>query len=440
MLQRWLLAAIALLPLCVGAVDLEQALERARLADPGFQAAKQELIGLMEVVPQAQAALLPNASLSAGRNRVWLDREDGGVSSTADYFSQNGTLSVRQPILRLPQWVQLKQAKTQEATREPARRRAEADLLLRVASAYFDLLYAGQSLDYIEALATASLEQLRAARRGFELGQGTRTDIDDAQARYDLAMAQGVQARQNRVLAERQLALQLGLGQGEPIKLAILPLQVTQAPAAGGSLDHWLSLAQQHNPDLQLARAKLALAQLEVDKAQAGHYPTVDAIGQRSLSKSENTQFPRSSYFSTQIGVQINIPLYAGGATESAIRQALANRERERFAVEQVSNDLAIKVQREHNTLIEGEKRLQAARQSLLSAEQLVISTGRGMMAGTRTIVDRLNAMQRRAEARRELALVLYQLHLARLKLAVLAAPDGQEAVDEVNRLLVASP
>ena len=97
MLQRWLLAAIALLPFCVGAVDLKQALERARLADPGFQAAKQELIGLMEVVPQAQAALLPNASLSAGRNRVWLDREDGGVSSTADYFSQNSTLSLRSP-------------------------------------------------------------------------------------------------------------------------------------------------------------------------------------------------------------------------------------------------------------------------------------------------------------------------------------------------------
>ena len=83
---------------------------------------------------------------------------------------------------------------------------------------------------------------------------------------------------------------------------------------------------------------------------------------------------------------------------------------------------------------------MQAARQSLLSAEQLVISTGRGMMAGTRTIVDRLNAVQRRAEARRELALVLYQLHLARLKLSALASPDGQEAVEEVNRLLVAAP
>jgi outer membrane protein TolC len=236
------------------------------------------------------------------------------------------------------------------------------------------------------------------------------------------------------------LALQIGLSQAEVLSLAQLPLQITQAPAAGGTLDHWLSLAQQHNPDLQLARAKLTLAQLEVDKAQAGHYPTVDAVGQRSLSKSENTQFPRSNYFSTQIGLQVNIPLYGGGATESAIRLAVATRERERFTVEQVSNDLAIKVQREHNTLTEGEKRLQAARQSLMSAEQLVISTGRGMMAGTRTIVDRLNALQKRAEARRELALVLYQLHLARLKLAALAAPDWQEPVEDINRLLVALP
>jgi outer membrane protein TolC len=163
-------------------------------------------------------------------------------------------------------------------------------------------------------------------------------------------------------------------------------------------------------------------------------------VGQRSISKSENTQFPRSSYFTTQVGIQINVPLYGGGATESAVRQAVANRERERFLLEQVSHELTLKVQREHNALAEGTDRLQAARQSLASAEQLVISTGRGMMAGTRTIVDRLNAVQKRAEARRELALVLYQLHLASLKLSALASPDGQEAVEDLNRLLVAAP
>jgi outer membrane protein TolC len=217
-------------------------------------------------------------------------------------------------------------------------------------------------------------------------------------------------------------------------------LQTTQAPSAGPSLEYWQAQAQSNNPDLQLARARLALVQLEVEKARAGHHPTVDLVGQRAISKSENTQFPSSSYLTTQVGVQINVPLYSGGATDSAVRQALANREREHFLLEQVINDLVIKVQREHNALTEGADRLRAARQSLASAEQLVISTGRGMMAGTRTIVDRLNAVQRHAEARRELALVLYQLHLARLKLSVLASPDGHEAVEEVNRLLVAAP
>ena len=435
-----LLAALCWTSAWVGAMDLKQAVERARQSDPAFQAARQELAGLAEVVPQAQAALLPNASLSASRNRVWLDRDDGGVASSSNYLSQSSALVVRQPLWRAPQQVQLQQARTQAGTQDSVRRRAEADLLVRVASAYFDLLYAQQTVEYIEAVATASQEQLKAARRSFELGQGTRTDIDDAQARYDLAMAQGVQARQNRVLAERQVALLLGLGEGQSLRLAQLPLQVTQAPSAQAPLSHWLAQAQAHNPDLQLARARLALAQLEVDKASAGHHPTVDVVGQRSISKSENTQFPSSSYFTTQVGIQINVPLYSGGATESMVRQAVANRERERFLLEQVSNDLTIKVQREHNALAEGADRLQAARQSLASAEQLVISTGRGMMAGTRTIVDRLNAMQKRAEARRELALVLYQLHLARLKLSALASPDGQEAVDDVNRLLVAAP
>jgi len=435
-----LLAVLCCASAWAGAMDLKQALERARQSDPAFQAAQQELAGLAEVVPQAQAALLPNASLSASRNRVWLDRDDGGVASSSNYFSQSSALVLRQPLWRAPQWVQLQQARTQAGTQDSVRRRAEADLLVRVASAYFDLLYATQTVEYIEAVATASQEQLRAARRSFELGRGTRTDIDDAQARFDLAGAQGVQARQNRVLAERQVALLLGLGQGQAVRVALLPLQVTQAPSAGASLAHWQAQAQAHNPDLQLARARFALAQLEVDKVHAGHHPTVDLVGQRSISKSENTQFPSSGYFSTQVGVQINVPLYSGGATESAVRQALANRERERFLLEQVMNDLTIKVQREHNALAEGADRLQAARQSLASAEQLVISTGRGMMAGTRTIVDRLNAVQRRAEARRELALVLYQLHLARLKLSALASPDGQEAVEEVNRLLVEAP
>jgi outer membrane protein TolC len=166
----------------------------------------------------------------------------------------------------------------------------------------------------------------------------------------------------------------------------------------------------------------------------------LDLVGQRAISKSENTQSPRSNYLSTQIGVQLNVPLFAGGAVSSAVRQALANRDRERFVLEQVRKDLMLKVEREFNTLTEGGDRLAAARQSLHSARQLVVSVGKGIQAGTRTVIDRTHAMQRQAEALRELALVQYQLQLARLRLAALSGTGLTEAVEEVNRQLAAQP
>jgi protease secretion system outer membrane protein len=418
-------------------MDLKEAFERALQVDPALQASRQELLGLEEVVPQARAALLPNVSASASRNRVWLDREELGVSSASKYFSQNNTLVVRQPLWRRPQWVQLEQARTQAGTAEFVRRRAQADLLVRLSAAYFDLLYAERTLEFVAAVATASVQQLRSARRVFELGQGTRTDIDEAQARYDQAQAQSVQARQNRDYARRQMALLVGQ---EVLSLKSARVESAVPPQITGSLDDWLALARSGNADLQLARARLALAELEVRRAQAGHDPTLDLIGQRSLSKSENTQFPNSSYDTTQIGLQLNLPIFAGGAVSSAVRQAVANREREAFVVEQVSNDLTLKIQREVHSLQEGEDRLRAARQALLSAAQLVVSTTKGVQAGTRTVLDTLNAAQREAEVRRELALVHYQLQLSRLRLAALCGEDLLASAEQLSRQLQAAP
>lgn len=438
MLTRSLLGlGLVLLGQAVGAMDLRQALERARVNDSAYQATRQEMIGLAEAVPQARAALLPNASLTASRNRVWLDREDEGSPSASSYYSLNNALVVRQPLWRRPQWVQLQQAKTQAGTEAFIGRKAEADLLVKVASAYFDLLYAEQSVVYTRAVLEASGQQLTGARRIFELGQGTRTDIDEAQARADLAVAQSQQARQALSYAQRQLSQLVG-----GVVAALQPLRIEQvsAPGLGQPLQELLDHALENNPDVQLASARLALAELEVSKSEAGHQPTLDLVGQRAISKSENTQSPRSNYLSTQIGVQLNVPLFAGGAVSSAVRQALANRDRERFVLEQVRKDLMLKVEREFNTLTEGGDRLAAARQSLHSARQLVVSVGKGIQAGTRTVIDRTHAMQRQAEALRELALVQYQLQLARLRLAALSGTGLTEAVEEVNRQLAAQP
>ena len=435
-MRRLLLCAVMLAAPLAQAMDLREAFDRARQVDPAFQAAGQELAALAQAVPLARAGLLPNASFNANRNRIWLDRQDNGLSSESNYYSQNTTLQLRQPLWRRAQWVQLQQAQTQAGTEDVIRQRALGDLLLRVASAYFDLLYARQGVSYVQAVSAASDQQLRAARRSFELGQGTRTDIDEAQARYDQAQAQGVQARQNEHYALRQLAILVGPFPGR--QPHGLPLDAEPARVEG-DLSVWLERARSYNPDVRLANSRKALAELEVRKTQAGHDPTVDLVAQRAISKSENTQFPRSGYFSSQIGVQLSMPIYAGGATEASVSQAVANLERERFLFEQTVNDVQLKLQREFQSLAEGSERLQAARQALHSASQLAISTAKGIQAGTRTVMDRLNAEQRKADALRELALVHYQLQLARLRLAVLAGEDLMPVVETINRQLRAT-
>lgn len=434
-MRRLLLCVVMLAAPLAQAMDLREAFERARQVDPAFQAAGQELAALAQAVPLARAGLLPNASFNANRNRVWLDRQDNGLSSESNYYSQNTTLQLRQPLWRRAQWVQLQQAQTQAGTEDVIRQRALGDLLLRVASAYFDLLYARQGVSYVQAVSAASDQQLRAARRSFELGQGTRTDIDEAQARYDQSQAQGVQARQNESYAMRQLAMLVGQSPGQPhgLPLDAEPVRVE------GDLGAWLDRVRSYNPDVQLARSRQTLAELEVRKTQAGHDPTVDLVAQRAISKSENVLSPRSGYLSSQIGVQLNMPIYAGGATSAAVSQAVANLERERFLLEQTVNDVQLKLQREFQSLAEGPERLQAARQALHSASQLAISTAKGIQAGTRTVVDRLNAEQRKADAFRELALVHYQLHLARLRLAVLAGEDLMPVVEAINQKLRAT-
>ena len=438
MRSRWLVSLVwVLLAQPVWGMDLRQALERARTSDSTYQATRQEMVGLAELVPHARAALLPNASLTASRNRVWLDREDEGSPSASSYYSLNNALVVRQPLWRRPQWVQLQQARTQAGTEAFIGRKAEADLLVKVASAYFDLLYAEQSIVYTQAVLEASGQQLTGARRIFEMGQGTRTDIDEAQARVDLAVAQSQQAKQALSYAHRQLAQLVG---GAVTALQPLRIEQVRAPQLSQPLQEMLEQAMEQNPDVQLATTRLALAELEVSKSEAGHQPTLDLVGQRAISKSENTQSPRSNYLSSQIGVQLNVPLFAGGAVNSAVRQALANRDRERFVLEQVRKDLTLKIEREFNTLTEGGDRLAAARQSLHSARQVVVSVGKGIQAGTRTVIDRTHATQKQAEALRELALVQYQLQLARLRLAALSGTGLSEALDEVNRQLGAQP
>jgi outer membrane protein/protease secretion system outer membrane protein len=308
----WVTSAVA------QAMDLKQVYEKALRNDPQYLAARQDMMALAEVYPQALAQLLPNVGLNASRNSVNLTKVDSDVSTQLDYLSLNNSIVVRQALYRKPQFAQLQQASVQQKSLVFIEEKAGADLVLRVTNAYFDALYAVDTYAQLQATVDAAQQQLRAARRIFESGQGTRTDVDEAQARADQAQAQWLMAKQNLTYTQRQLAMLVG---EKVTPSAMLRSDLPWSSTAVDSPDKVVQ-ALTHNPDIQLAKVKLETAELEVRKNQAGHWPTLDLVAQRSISKSENTQFPFTDYYTNQVGVQLNIPLYARGAVGSGARGA----------------------------------------------------------------------------------------------------------------------
>jgi outer membrane protein TolC len=277
---------------------------------------------------------------------------------------------------------------------------------------------------------------MKAAQRNFELGQGTRTDVDEARVRLDQANVQALQLRQQARYSQQQLALTLN----QPIN-TLVPVDpsLLLAKVPSKNLQSYIDLAHQNNPEAESGRAKLEIAKLEVAKAQSAHFPTLDLITQRSYSKSENVLTPMASYNTAQTGVQLNVPLFSGGYVNSTIRQSTYALERETQVLEQTLRNLSLQVRKEYQNISEGMARIQAMEQSERSSAQLVLSTQKGVMAGTRTVTDVLNAFQRLAESRRDLAQARYQYLLAHQKLLLLSGESTTDVVLQINKMLSGS-
>jgi protease secretion system outer membrane protein len=308
-------------------------------------------------------------------------------------------------------------------------------LVTRVGEAYFDALLAQDQVLLIEAQKTTYTTQLDAARKGLEAGTGTRTDIDEAQARLDLTLAQELEALQNVEYTRRRLESLMG----QPVDvLAGLDVErFNPTVPVPGLVDAWVERAEQASPELQSLRAQLDAARMEVDKAQAGHKPTLDAVAQWSRSNSDSVTNVNSRYDNKSIGLQLSVPLYAGGYVSSSVRQAVAAQERAREALEAARRDLGVRVHREFRGMTEGVLRVKALEQAVRSAEQAVLSNQKSYQAGSRTAVDVLNAQQQKTTAQRDLAQARYLYLVSRLRLQALAGYDRQVSVAQVNSALL---
>jgi len=420
-------------------MDLKQAYEAAVVNDANIRASRAGADASRERLPQAQAQRLPNVNFSASRNYNDLEsksRDFLGRPTRAEnqYYSDNQVLSVRQPLYRPLVNAQVRQARAQSAEADAALESDEQALVVRVGEAYFDALLAQDQLLLTAAQKKTYGVQLEAAGRGLTAGSGTRTDVDEAQARLDLALAQELEALQNVDFTRRRLEVLTG----QPVQ-TLAPLDVPrfrpQSPEPG-SVQAWIDRAEQASPELQALRAQLEAAQQEIEKAQAGHKPTLDAVAQWSRSNSDSVTSVNSRFENKTIGLQLNVPLYSGGFVNSTVRQAVASRERVRETLEAATRDLGVRVHQEFRGMTEGMLRVAALEQAVRSAEQAVLSNQRSFLAGARTTVDVLNAEQQKTTAQRDLAQARYLYLVAQLRLQSLAGQDRQANIVQASSVL----
>jgi TolC family type I secretion outer membrane protein len=422
-----------------GALTLSQAYRAAMEQDATIRAVRATTDARRERLPQARSQLLPNISASASRNKNDLTSTTpglGGLPVTNDekYTSSSRALTIRQPIFRPYQLADYKQAGAQVADANAQLDKETQNVAVRVVTAYLEALLAQEQLSLVLVQKNSYATQLDSARKRFTAGAGVRTDIDEAQARLDLAVARELEARQNVDYTRRALQVLVNmpvtaLAPLDPGKLRLLRPEPDR-------LEDWTQRAEITSPEIRSLMAQREAARYEIDKARAGHMPTLDAIAQWSVSDSDNVTRVNSKYDNKAIGLQLNIPIFAGGQVNSQTRQAVAELERAEQSLEALRRDLSLRVEREFRGITEGVARVGALEQAVRSSEIMVQSNKRSFEGGSRTLVDILNAEEQRVTALRDLAQARYQYILSRIRLQALAGTADDATIAEVDAWL----
>ncbi|HTH80441.1 MAG TPA: TolC family outer membrane protein [Ramlibacter sp.] len=420
------------------ALTLAEAYRLALEKDATLRTARAATDARRERLPQARAQLMPNLSASYGQNRNHLQSIQPGLSGPVAgeqfYNSDTGALTLRQPLYRPYQFADLAQAHDQVADANAQLEKEVQNLAVRVASAYMDCLLAEDQLQLVLQQKETYTANLDAAQKLFKAGSGVRTDIDEARAKLDMTIAQELEARQNVTYTRRALQVMVDV---PVVRLAPLdPARMHLDPPSPPQLDDWLQRAEQSSPEILSLTAQRDAARRDIDKARAGHLPTLDAIAQWSITKSDSPTQINSKYDQKSVGIQFSLPLFAGGQVNSQIRQAVAALEQANESLEATRRDLSLRIEKEYRGVTEGVAKVTALEQAAKSADVMVVSSRKSFEGGARTLLDVLNAEEQRVTTLRDLAQQRYLYLLSRIRLQALVGGADDAVISEVDSAL----
>jgi len=418
--------------------DLLQIYREALRADPAIASAQASWVATQEKAPQARAGLLPNVTATAGGNVYNFDqniRTDSSLDVNRNFRQYNAVVSASQPLFRYQNQVLYDQSKQQVTQADYILSSAQQDLIVRVAVAYFDILLAQFNIELTESQKKAVSEQLAQAKRNFEVGVATITDTNEAQAKYDAIVAQEITTRNeydNRVTALRAI-----IGR-YPKDLKKLGPGFVPALPEPNVAEYWVDRALKENLNVRIAEFNFEIAKLEVERARAGHYPTVDLVGSYTAqgANAAVSSTVGSDSRTGVIGLQVNVPIYQGGFTESRVREAIALQEKSRQDLEAARRVALFAAQTGFAGVTSATASVKAFEQAVVSAESALSSNIVGQEVGVRTFLDVLNVQQNVYSTRRDLAdaYFKYLIGVLRLKASVGALSDKD--VEDLNRQL----
>jgi len=452
-----LLIATGLAPVAAAATDLAGVYAQARDYDATLRAARFDHEAALQQLPLARSAFLPQLSVGANATYGYVDPDDDGSSAALGgtpgegegetdpnlvpldsdddddtYTSTALSLSASQTLFNRTNSALLDQARFGVRQADAQLLAVQQTLILRTASAYFDVLRAQAGVEFSQSELQAIGRQREQAERRFDVGLVPVTDVRSARAQYDLAIAQEITASNTLSAAREALRVIAGI---DVERLAPLADDLPLASPDPADIDAWVALADEQN--LQLVGARLAAesARAQVAVERGARYPTLELVG--SASRSETDPSGRSDGTQAEIGLQLQMPLFTGGRVGAQVAQARA---RAGSALEQLAAEQRTVTQQArdgYRGVRASISRVRALRQALVSTQQSADATEAGFRAGTRTSIDVLQALRDVFRARSDYAGARYDYLINLLNLKAAAGTLNEGDVDAVNRFLV---
>jgi outer membrane protein len=442
------LIASAFLSLNAQAADLLQVYQQALSNDAAYASARALLAVGKERVPQGRSLLLPTVGLSGSvvkndsEGSPWNEGQvatlpngtTGIVPGTSSNLRSNQyTLSLVQPLFRWANWQSYEQSKLQLATSEAQFAQAQQDLITRVSQAYFDVLAAQDTLESTRAQKTATTEQLASAKRNFEVGTQTITDTHEAQAAYDLVVAQEFAALND--LENKRTALQTIIG-AAPQALAPLKPGVALASPEPAVIDPWVSSAESQNYGVVAATLALESSKRDIQKNRAGHYPTLDLVANSTRNKISGQASSSGTQENKAIGVQWSVPIFNGFAVTSRVRESIALEDKARNDLETTRRNAAQGARQAFLGVNSGLAQVKALEAAEISSQSALDSNKLGYQVGVRINIDVLNAQRQLYSTRRDLSRARYDTIMNGLRLKAAAGSLREADLVPVNNLL----